>query len=239
MTGGGRSSRREAGNPTSGVRKTNRRVRVLLADDHPVVLNGMKACLKGYSHLEVVGEARNGLEAIKQARTLVPDLVLMDLEMPQMNGLAAIEILREEMPQLKVLILSSFGNPEYVRAAVQSGAHGYLLKDVEPREIIRAIDVVDQGGTFFSVRPLPRRTGVPNGARPLLSKRETEVLVLIASGLSNQEIATRFSLGVRTVETHRQALMRKLDIHSIAGLTRFAVARGLISADTAPTQALA
>jgi two-component system, NarL family, nitrate/nitrite response regulator NarL len=231
MTGGGGSSRRVAGNPTPRPGKTSQRVRVLLADDHPVVLSGMKACLKSYSHLEVVGEARNGLEAVKQARTLVPDLVLMDLEMPQMNGLAAIEILRKELPQLKVLILSSFGNPEYVRAAVQSGVHGYLLKDAEPEELIRAIDVVDQGGTFFSVPPSARRTSVPSGARQHLSKRETEVLVLIASGLSNQEIATRLHLGVRTVETHRQALMRKLDIHSIAGLTRFAVARGLISAE--------
>jgi two-component system nitrate/nitrite response regulator NarL len=161
----------------------------------------------------------------------------MDLEMPQMNGIAAVEALRKEMPQIKVLMLSSFGNPEYVRAAVHSGANGYLLKDAEPEELIRAIDAIDRGESFFSPAPPAPKQTYSGTFGPQLSRREKEVLILIAEGFSNQEIAARFDLGVRTVETHRQALMRKLDIHTIAGLTRFAVARGLVSvAETAYTQ---
>jgi DNA-binding NarL/FixJ family response regulator len=193
-----------------------------------VVLKGVNACLKGCSRLEVVGEARDGLEAVSQARSLAPDLVLMDLEMPQMNGLEAVETLRKQMPRIKVLMLSAFANPEYLRAAVHSGADGYLLKDAKPEQLIQAIDAIVRGESVFPAPPVPHPASA-QAAEPQLSTREREVLILIAEGLTNHQIAARFKLGVRTVETHRQAVMRKLGIHSIAGLTRFAVACGLVA----------
>lgn len=209
-----------------------KRIRVLLADDHPVVLRGLSASLRTYTHLEVLGEARDGLEAVNQARKLVPDVVVMDYDMPLLNGLAATETLQRKAPQVRVLILSAFGNPEYVRAAAQSGARGYLLKDSPIPNLIEAIETIHRGECYFSsglgkaaVRPCgPAQLG------PKLSKREQDVLTLIAEGFTTSEIAARFAIGSRTVETHRQGLMRKLDIHSVAGLTRYAVARGLVTA---------
>jgi two-component system nitrate/nitrite response regulator NarL len=212
-----------------------KRIRLLLVDDHPVVRRGIASCLARHANLEVVGEASDGQEAIDKTRALAPDLVLMDIDMPQMSGLAVAEVLKREAPQTKVLILSMHDNTEYVMRIIQSGARGYVLKEASPEELVQAIETVNSGQAFFSpevartaLNQLVRGNG-ENGEQAQLTSREQEVLVQIAEGLSNKEIATRLGVGVRTVETHRERIMRKLDIHSVAGLTKFAISKGLIT----------
>jgi len=217
------------------IEPVKKRIKVLLADDHPVVRKGIASCLGRHQHLEIVGEASDGLEAIRKAKELVPDIILMDIDMPQMNGLAVSEMLRKEMPQVKVLILSMHSNTEYVLRILESGARGYVLKEASPEELVKAIETVQAGESFFSqdvARVALNQFVRGNGDGPhstLLTKREREVLIQIAEGLSNKEIASRLGVGVRTVETHRERIMRKLNIHSVAGLTKFAIAKGLVS----------
>jgi len=211
------------------------RIRVMVVDDHPVVRRGISMCLARQPQLEIVGEAGDGREAIQRARELQPDLMLMDIDMPQMNGLAVAEVLRREMPRTKVLILSMHSNTEYVVRIIQSGARGFVLKEAPAEELVRAIEMVNAGDAYFS--PDVARValnkfvqGVGAGQEtPALTNREREVLMLIADGLSNKEIACRLDVGVRTVETHRERIMRKLDIHSVAGLTRYAISCGLVT----------
>jgi two-component system, NarL family, nitrate/nitrite response regulator NarL len=211
------------------------RIRLLLADDHPVVRKGIASFLASHQHLVIVGEAGDGQEALQKARELLPDLLLMDVEMPRMDGLAVTEVLRKELPQVKVLVFSMHRNTEYVLRIIQSGARGYVLKDASPDSIIQAIEAVHAGEAFFSpdvARVALNQFVRGNGEGPdsaLLTNREREVLIQIAKGLSNKEIATHLTVGVRTIETHRERIMRKLDIHTVAGLTRFALAKGLIS----------
>ena len=211
------------------------RIRLLLVDDHPVVRRGISLCLAQAEQMTVVGEAANGLEALQKARELLPEIILMDIEMPHMSGLAVAETLHRELPQIKVLILSMHTHREYVRRILESGARGYVLKKAPLEELIRAIEAVHNGETCFSpdVASLALNRFVKgSGAtspRELLTNREREVLVLIAEGLSNKETASQLGVGVRTVETHRERIMRKLNIHSIAGLTRFAISHGLVS----------
>jgi DNA-binding NarL/FixJ family response regulator len=217
------------------TRQCKGRIRLLLVDDHPVVRKGIGYCLRSYPKLEVVGEAGDGLQALFLARKLLPDIILMDLDMPQINGLAATEAVRKELPQIKVLMLSAYGYPEYVRGAMQSGAQGYVLKDASPAQLAQAIETVASCDAFYSpgvgdlaFKRLQAQFGDGVNAAKL-TPREQEVLMSIAQGLSTNEIAARFDIGARTVETHRQGVMRKLGIRSVAGLTRFAVARGLVS----------
>src|SRR5207247_202871 len=166
---------------------------------------------------------------------LAPDIVVMDIDMPQMNGLAATEAMRKEMPQIKVLILSMHEHTEYVLRILRSGASGYVSKEASAEELVKAIETVNAGEAFFSPKVarvalnqfVRGPAGGPTAAD--LSNREREVLTLIAEGFSNKEIATRLGVGVRTVETHRERIMRKLNIHSVAGLTRFAISKGLIT----------
>jgi two-component system nitrate/nitrite response regulator NarL len=210
-------------------------IKLLLVDDHPVVRRGIASCLARQENLVIVGEAADGVEAVRKAKELLPDIVLMDIDMPQMNGLAVTEVLRKELPTVKVLILSMHSNTEYVLRIIQSGARGYVLKEASPEELIRAIETVNRGEAFFSpdvarvaLNQFVRGSGDgPESSR--LTSREREVLIQIAEGLSNKEIACRLGVGVRTVETHRERIMRKLNIHSVAGLTKFAVAKGYIS----------
>ena len=212
------------------------RIKLLLVDDHPIVLDGIKAHLVAQEEFEVVGDAANGQEALRQAKLLQPDIILMDITMPHMNGLEAMSRLRRQVPNAKILILTMHDNREYIAQIIRGGARGYLLKECSPAELVRAIKTIHSGGVFFS--PSVSRVLVEQmtagGTRiserpspPNLTDREREVLVLIAEGHINKQIADQLGIGVRTIETHRERIMRKLDIHTIAGLTKFAVARGM------------
>jgi DNA-binding NarL/FixJ family response regulator len=207
---------------------------LLVVDDHPVVRKGIRSCLARHPKFQVVGEAGDGKAALEKARELAPDIALVDLDLPEMDGLAVTEVLRHELPQIKVVILSMHTSSENVMRLVQAGARGYLLKGASPEELVRAIEAVETGETFFS--PEVARLALDQFARVAgenpaaeLTGREREVLVQIAEGLSNKEIAARLEVGVRTVETHRERIMRKLGIHSIAGLTKHAIAKGWVS----------
>jgi len=226
--------------PAAVIPKTSP-ITLLLVDDHPVVRKGVGFCLARRPTLRIVGEAGDGREAIRKARELMPDIVLMDIDMPEMNGLTATEVLRRELPRIKVLILSMHQNTEYVGRIIQSGARGYVLKEAPVEDLVKAIETVHAGEVFFSP-DVARvalnqfvREGEPSDGGELLTSREREVLTQIAEGLSNKEIACRLNVGVRTVETHREHIMQKLDIHSIAGLTKYAVLNGLISLPTKET----
>jgi len=212
----------------------NKAIRVLLADDHPVVRLGLASCLARHEQVMVVGEAADGREAIKKAKELSPEVLLLDIDMPNLDGLAAMEILRNDMPGLKVIVLSMLHQPDYVARVLRSGASGYILKDSRPEELIRAIEAVHAGGTYFSGEvariALNSLVNSTNSKEPLslLSNREREVLVAIAEGMTNKEIASRLGIGVRTVESHRERVMQRLGINSVAGLTRYAVEKNLV-----------
>lgn len=216
--------------------KAEKRIKILLVDDHPVVRKGIASCLSQHANLEIIGEAADGREALRKAREMLPDIVLMDIDMPHMNGLAVTDLLRKDAPKVKVLILSMHSNTDYVLRIIQSGARGYVLKDASTEELLRAISAVNSGEAFFSpevaraaLNQYVKGTGTPNSEAQQLTNREREVLVHIADGLSNKEIASQLGVGVRTVETHRERIMRKLNIHSVAGLTKFAISQGLVS----------
>ena len=205
-------------------------IKVILADDHPLVLEGLCACLQIYSHIHVVGEARTGKQALALAKDLLPDVVLMDINMPELNGLDATEIFKERYPNIKLLILSMHDNREYISTAIMYGAKGYLLKDVPTKEVVAAIEAVHAGGSYFSAgisEMLLKSPAEPGFSGPLTT-REQNVLLLLAKGQSNKEVARKLDISVRTVETHRKNIKRKLDIGTTAGLTRYAIENGLI-----------
>jgi two-component system nitrate/nitrite response regulator NarL len=216
----------------SGVIK---KIKVLLVDDHPVVRKGLHSCLANRDNLKIVGEASNGTEALQKVKELDPDVVLMDINMPGMDGLEVTETLRKDSPRTRVLVLSVHDTREYVMRIVKAGARGYVLKDTPPEELVQAIETVNAGEAYFSPSvariALNQYVAESDSNSPLtrLSEREREVLVQIAEGKSNKEIASQLNIGVRTVETHRERIMRKLDIHSVAGLTKFAIANGMVS----------
>ncbi len=211
------------------------RIRVLLVDDHPIVRWGIRDSLSRQSHIEIVGEAADGVEGLRLAHECQPDLVLTDIDMPRMDGLALTETLRRELPDIRVIILSMYTNSEYVLRIIQSGAKGYVIKEANTAELLQAIEAVRRGDAFFS--PDAARVALNQFVRTAgdgaaeLSAREREVLVGIAGGFSNKEIADRLGVGVRTVETHREHIMAKLQIRSVAGLTRFAVTKGWVKVD--------
>jgi two-component system, NarL family, nitrate/nitrite response regulator NarL len=213
-------------------------IRILLVDDHPVVRKGLSACLSDRANLVVIGEAADGMEAVRKVGELSPDLVLMDVEMPLMNGFIATETICKRFPKTKVLVVSMHNNPDYVIQAIQMGARGFALKTAPSEELLKAIDIVQRGEPFFPGQTISgQRQAAKNPAAGPdgLFEREKEVLVYLAMGYSNRDIGELLAISVRTVESHRARLMRKLNIHTIAGLTRYALAKGYISLNPAAT----
>jgi two-component system nitrate/nitrite response regulator NarL len=206
-------------------------VRILVVDDHPIVRRGLCSCLANYKHLLVVGEAGNGKEAITKAHDSRPDVVLMDIDMPKLDGLAATEVLARENPTSKVLMLCMHKDTPYALPIVRAGALGYISKEASPTELVEAIETVAAGNKFLGSTNALDASQRPKDKPPArgLSRREREVLTAVAEGFSNKEIASRLGVGVRTIETHRERIISKLKIHSTAGLTRFAISQGLIS----------
>ncbi len=201
-------------------------IRVLIVDDHPMVADGIRAILESYDEIEVIGTLSNGQEVVDQVETLTPDVILMDLNMPQLGGLSATEILLERAPQTRVLILSMHDAPEYVSTAMRHGARGYILKDVPTDEIHTAILTVMKGETYLCTGA----TGAlaPDGGQDILTAREQTILLQLAQGKSNKEVANDLDISVHTVETHRKNIKRKLGINSTAGLTRYAMEHGVL-----------
>jgi two-component system, NarL family, nitrate/nitrite response regulator NarL len=210
-----------------------RPIRVLVADDHMIVRTGIRHVLEGQAEFEVVGEAASGEEALELTPQLKPDVVLLDISMPGPSGLQVTERLRAISPGTRVLILSMYDNAEYVLQSVRAGAHGYLLKDTAATELRDAVRTVCRGESYFSAPVATRLTAAVRGeeAHPGLEQltgREREVLLGIARGQTNKEIAGELGISHRTVETHRESLMRKLKLRSVAELTRFALSAGLV-----------
>jgi two-component system, NarL family, nitrate/nitrite response regulator NarL len=197
-------------------------MRILLVDDHPLVREGVRTLLLGQPGHAVVGEAPDAATALELVATLHPQLVLTDIGMKHTNGIALTTQIRAQWPGTAVIVLSMYDNPEYVHQAMQAGASGYVLKDAPSSDIVEAIAAVAAGGTFLSAR-LARPVSQSDGPRPLLSERESEILNCLARGLSSKQIAADHDLSVRTVETHRQNIRRKLRIEGQAELIRYAV----------------
>jgi DNA-binding NarL/FixJ family response regulator len=210
------------------------RITVLLCEDHALFREGLRAIFRSQSSLEVVGEAVNGREAVETVKRLRPDVVLMDLEMPELNGLDATRRIVESGTGARVLILTLYDDEEIVARCLEAGAAGYVLKDGPSAELITAIEAVRKGDKYLSPRALTRVVEYGAKGRPvktryeLLTDREREVLKLLADGFSSKEIAARLHLSVKTVDVHKSNLMRKLAIHDRAGLVKYAIQRKLI-----------
>jgi DNA-binding NarL/FixJ family response regulator len=214
-------------------------IRILLADDHMIVREGMRSLLEKENDMEVVAVADNGRMALKLAGELRPDVVVMDIAMPEMNGIEATRRLSGDMPGIRVLILSMHSARRFVVETLAAGARGYLLKDCASEELVRGIRTVAADETYLSpkvadiiVRDYMKR--LPESQQPglaILSSREGEVLQLIAEGLNTKEIAFTLGISAKTVETHRQQIMKKLNLYSVAELTRYAIREGLTPLD--------
>ncbi len=218
-------------------RTVKKAIRVLVVDDHPVVRRGLMACLAERPSLKVVGEAADGEEAVRKACELSPDVMLADINMPRMDGMQLAEVIQQKSPSVKVVILSIHNRPDYVQRVMKAGARGYVLKDTAPEELVRVLEAVHAGEVCISpevaqtaLNQLVANKGRTQGG-PQLSQREREVLVMIAGGQGNKEIAAALGVSVRTIETHRERVMRKLNLHSVAALTRYAIAQGLVPLD--------
>ncbi|TPG92579.1 DNA-binding response regulator [Pseudomonas caspiana] len=203
-------------------------IRVALVDDHALVRDGIKALLSVMAPLEVVGEAESGAEAIEMVGRCQPDLLLVDISLRDMNGLELTRVLRSQYPSLKVLVLSMYDNNEYVSESVRAGASGYVLKNSPSREIIAAIEAIASGGTFYSAEIAQRLIADKNTDNEL-TPRESQVLYKMAQGLNNKEMARELDISVRTVETHRLSIRRKLNIDKPAALVKYAIDHGIIS----------
>jgi two-component system response regulator NreC len=216
-------------------------VRVVLVEDHTIVREGLRALLDGRDEVVEVAEADNGHDGVAAARQHRPDVMVMDLNMPGLNGVDATKAIREALPDSHVLILSMYSTEEHVRPAIRAGAEGYLLKGSGLSDLVSAIQAVARGDAFFSpaiakiVLHESRRTDRPAkdpAPGDALTNREREILQLVAEGKSSPEIAKQLQLSVKTVEGHRGRIMAKLDVHHVAGLVRHAIRIGLVSADS-------
>jgi DNA-binding NarL/FixJ family response regulator len=218
-----------------------KRIRILIADDHSVVRSGLRSLLQGVPGLSVVAEAPDGEEAVRRVARHKPDVAILDISMPKMNGVEAARVIKRDSPATRVLILTIHESEEYVYQVVRAGADGYVLKDADKKELCAAVSAVMDGRRFFSpgvsnliISEFARRVReekAPGSAREdVLTPRESEVLRGIAQGKTSKEIAGDLFLSVRTVNTHRTNLMQKLDIHETAGLVRYAIQVGLVDA---------
>ena len=215
-----------------------KRITVLLAEDHEIVREGFRKLLELENDFAIVGEAKNGREAVALVKKLKPAVVLMDIAMPQLNGLEATRQILKALPATKVLMLSAHSDDAYIQDATAAGARGFLLKQTTAHMLSDAIRAVQKGNTFFCAliakrldkrqRKTPDRDGVAKARKTALTSREMEVLQLIAEGKANKETASELGIGLKTVEKHREHLMEKLDIHDTAGLTRYAIGAGII-----------
>jgi len=197
-------------------------VRLFLVDDHPLVRDGLRARLSPLPQIEIVGEAASAAEALPLIDDLRPDLVLADVGMKDVSGIEMAAVLHERQPEVRVVMLSMYDNPEYVQQALQAGARGYVLKDAPASEIVAAIDAVSAGGTFLSPA-VSKRLFRNQAPKPLLTPRESEILSALGRGASSKEIAQELGLSVRTVEAHRQSIKRRLEIEGQAELIKYAV----------------
>lgn len=215
-----------------------KKLRILLADDHIVMRTGLRALLERQPNLEVVGESENGRNTVELTASLKPDVVIMDIGMPVLNGIEATKTIVTEQPTTAVIILSMHADESYVMRALKAGARGYLLKDSAPADLLSAIQAVSQNKSFFSpkvsrilaedyVRVLKQKGGVDS--YDLLTSREREILQLLAEGKANKEVATALNISPYTVETHRKHILEKLNLHNPAELILYAVRKGIIS----------
>ena len=214
-------------------------IRVILADDHVIVRDGIRALLESETDIEVVGEASNGREALEMAKDLTPDVIIMDIRMPEMNGIEATQLLPQQSPNTRSLILTMHDMEEYVLRSIDSGAYGYLLKDTSKDEFIKAIHAIYKGERYYSSyisnvlvnnyinnRNNPQPAGQENKFE--LTKREIQILRYVVDGRSNKEIAEQLEKSVRTVETHRFNIMKKLQVKNIAELIKVAKEQNLV-----------
>ena len=213
--------------------------RVLIVDDHAVVRAGIIDILQSHDWLAVVGEAADGREAFAKAVQLSPDLVIVDLSLPKLSGLGLISLLRTQLPKTKVIVLSMHEADKIASSIIQAGARGYVSKRVASTELVTALETVASGGTYFdsafSFRVLSQMTRDRTKQQFTVSPRQREILIGVAEGLSSKEIATRLSIGVRTVDTHRELVARKLKIHNAADFTRYAIQQGYVTLESLPT----
>lgn len=215
----------------------NEKHRIVIAEDHTIVREGLRALLSSNPAFEIVGEAEDGLIAVRCVEDLLPDLLILDLTMPKMNGMEVIKELTKRCPATKILVLTVHRTEEYVFAALQAGAKGYVLKDATHVELLMAIENILQGKSYLSPAVSKRVIeGYVEGKKSLeckstfdmLTQREKEILKLIAEGYKNKEIADCLCISIKTVDKHRTNLMKKLDLHNVSALTTFAIDKGLV-----------
>lgn len=213
------------------------KIRILLADDHTILRAGLKMMLNAQPDMEVVGEAQDGRQAIQEAQRLQPDIILMDITMPDMNGIEATKQIKKVLPDVKVLVLTMHEHDEYIFQALRAGASGYMLKEAADTELISALHVILSGQFYLSPAAqsvmvgdyLQRsRTGDEKDSYSSLTEREREILKLVAEGFTNNQIAERLVISPKTVDTHRTHIMDKLNLHSRAELVKYAMRRGLL-----------
>lgn len=211
-------------------------MKIILAEDHNVIREGLKKLLEEDDTIQVIGEAKNGKEAIELANTLLPDLILMDISMPLLNGIEATKKIKKKNPKIKILILSMYDNEEYIKQVLNAGAEGYVLKETLVQNLFSALKVINKGGTYLDNKISEQLTKDYNLTQTenniettydTLSIKEKEILKLIGEGLTNKEIANLLTRSIKTIETHRTNIMRKLGIHKLADLIRYAIKKGL------------
>lgn len=202
--------------------------RIVIVDDHPMVAEGIQSILESYDDVEVIATLGTGQEIIDRVEALAPDVILLDLNMPGIGGLSTTEIILERRPETRILILTMHDSPEYISSALSHGATGYVLKDVPTDEIKRAVDAVMRGERYLCTGAQVSLSPQDGVSREQLTNREQTILLQLAQGRSNREVAEALDISVRTVETHRKNIKRKLGISSTAGLTRYALEHGVL-----------